>query len=57
MIWLYEFSLLLLNPPEWVKQAPEVVSDYPDRLIPVDEQVEFPEKHHRKKDYARLLSA
>ena len=49
--------LLSLNPPEWVKRAPEVVSDYPDRLIPVDEKVEFPEKHHRIKDYACLLSA
>lgn len=27
-----------LNPPELVKRVPEVVSGYPDRIVPVDEQ-------------------
>jgi len=28
-----------LNPPEWIQRVPEVVSGYPDRLIPVDDNV------------------
>ncbi|OQW93438.1 MAG: hypothetical protein BWK79_11150 [Beggiatoa sp. IS2] len=28
-----------LNPPEWVKKVQEVVEGYPDRLLPVDNQV------------------
>jgi type II restriction/modification system DNA methylase subunit YeeA len=27
-----------LNPAEWVKRVPEVISGYPDRLIPIDEK-------------------
>ena len=27
-----------LNPPEWVKRVPEVVSGYPDRILPVDDR-------------------
>lgn len=27
-----------LNPPEWVRREPEVVSGYPDRLVPVDDR-------------------
>ncbi len=26
-----------LNPPEWVKRLPEVVTGYPDRILPVDD--------------------
>ncbi len=26
-----------LNPPQWIKRVPEIVSGYPDRLLPVDD--------------------
>jgi len=43
-----------LNPPEWVKQQPEVVPGYPDRLLPVDEAAA---KELKKRTLTNLYNA
>lgn len=43
-----------LNPPEWVKQVPEVVSGYPDRVLPVDEAAA---KELKKRTLTNLYNA
>ena len=44
---------LWLNPPEWVREEPDVIPSLPPRLLPVDEQAE---KQLRKRTLTNLYN-